>query len=89
MGLNIKNPEVERLAAEVATLSGVSKTEAIRQALLDRRTRLAPKRQRMSHAEMMRWLEEEVWGTLPPDVRGKPLTKAEVEDILGFGPGGV
>jgi hypothetical protein len=33
MGLNIKNPEVENLANEVAALLGVNKTEALRQAL--------------------------------------------------------
>ena len=33
MALNIKNAEVERLAAEVARLTGESKTEAIRRAL--------------------------------------------------------
>ena len=32
MALNIKNPDVERLAAEVADLTGESKTEAIRRA---------------------------------------------------------
>ena len=30
MALNLKNPEVEALAAEVATLAGETKTEAIR-----------------------------------------------------------
>ena len=30
MALNLKNAEVERLAAEVARLTGESKTEAIR-----------------------------------------------------------
>lgn len=33
MALNIKNREVERLAAEIAALTGESKTEAIRRAL--------------------------------------------------------
>ena len=41
MALNIKNREVERLASEVATLAGESKTEAVRRALEERRGRLA------------------------------------------------
>ena len=41
MPLNIKNSEVERLAAEVARLTGESKTEAIRRALDERRRRLS------------------------------------------------
>ena len=36
MGLNIKNPEVEQLAAEIASMMRESKTEAIRRALLER-----------------------------------------------------
>jgi hypothetical protein len=40
MALNLKNAEVERLAAEVARLTGESKTEAIRRALYERKQRL-------------------------------------------------
>jgi antitoxin VapB len=36
MAINIKNPEVERLPEELARLVGSSKTEAIRQALLEK-----------------------------------------------------
>ena len=41
MALNIKNEEAERLAAEVARMTGESKTEAIRRALAERRQHLA------------------------------------------------
>jgi hypothetical protein len=44
MALNIKNAEVERLAAEVAGLANESKTEAIRRALADRKERLVVRR---------------------------------------------
>ncbi len=40
MALTIKNPEVERLAEEVARLSGQNKTQAVRQALEEKRDRL-------------------------------------------------
>jgi ribonuclease VapC len=86
MGLNIKNTEVERLAAEVAKLAGESKTEAIRQSLLERKEKLqAEQGNRKTLPESM----EEFWATLPPDVPGKPLTKAEEEEILGFGSEGM
>lgn len=39
MALNLKNVEVDRLAAEVARLTGESKTKAIRRALEERRQR--------------------------------------------------
>jgi len=40
MALNIKNPEVVQLTTEVARLAGETKTEAIRQALIERKVRL-------------------------------------------------
>jgi antitoxin VapB len=73
----------------VARLTGESKTEAIRRALDERRRRLtrAPVEQR--RARVLRWLEKKVWRTLPQRERGRRLTRAEEDDILGFGPGGV
>jgi antitoxin VapB len=38
---------------------------------------------------LMEFFEREIWPKIPPDVLGKPVTKAEVEEILGFGPDGV
>ena len=40
MALNLKSLEVEKLAQEVANLTGSTKTEAIRQALLEKKQRL-------------------------------------------------
>ena len=40
MALNIRNPEADRLAGEVAALSGQNKTDAIIQALQERLQRL-------------------------------------------------
>ncbi|MBI5282853.1 MAG: type II toxin-antitoxin system VapB family antitoxin [Candidatus Solibacter usitatus] len=89
MALNIKNKEVERLAAEVATLAGVTKTEAIRQALQERNVRLRLRQPGLSRLERMeRYLREEVWPCIPQDVRGRPVTKDEMEQILGYGPKG-
>lgn len=90
MALNLKNPDVERLAAEVARLSGETKTEAIRRALLERRERLVRRvgpRDREAHAR--RFLEREVWPTVPEDQRGRRLTKEAEDEILGYGPEGV
>ncbi len=85
MGLNIKNVEVERLAAEVATLTGESKTEAIRVALLERRRRLAGRGiAKTREQRLRRFLETEVWPAIPADQLGRPPTTEEVESILGF-----
>lgn len=90
MALNLKNAEVERLVEEVTRITGESKTEAVRKALLERKERLGlhvVKRDR--YQEAVQWLEAEVWSKLPPEVLGKRLTKEEEEEILGFGEHGV
>ncbi len=89
MGLNIKDPETERLAAEVAHLTGETKTGAIRVALQERRARLALRVVRRNRAEVLqRFLEREIWPAVPDAVRGRPLTRAEEDELLGFGEAG-
>ena len=89
MALNIKNDEVERLAAEVARITGESKTEAIRRALAERRQRLA---YRVSPTDrqtrVLRFLEDEVWPRIPADQLGRRLSRDEEDEILGYGPAG-
>ncbi len=89
MAMNIKNAEVERLATEVARLTGESKTEAIRRALAERRRRLTSVSTDDRRARVLRFLKEKVWPTLPKDQVGRRLTRAEEDGILGYGPGGV
>ncbi len=90
MALNIKNAEVERLAAEVAELAGETKTEAIRKALEERKARLALHGVQEDRGTRIReFLEREVWPLVPEDVKGKPVTKEEIEEILGYGEDGV
>ena len=90
MALNIKNPEVERLAGEVAALAGESKTQAIRRALEERKSRLRVRVVRRDRrAELRRFLESEVWSQVPKDLVGKRLPRSEEERILGFGRDGV
>ena len=89
MALNIKDPEAERLAAEVARMTGESKTGAIRSALAERKERLAYRTgRRDKHAELLRVLQEEIWPSIPRSVLGKKISKREEARILGYGPGG-
>ncbi len=89
MALNIKDAETVRLAAEVAALTGESKTRAVRTALEERKARLrAIETPEDRKRRLRRFLEEEVWPQIPPDVRGVPISKAEREEILGIGPEG-
>jgi antitoxin VapB len=90
MALNLKNPEVEILAAEVAALSGETKTEAIRRALLDRKARLSLARDRSPKLERWeRFLRNRVWPQIPAESLGRAISKQEREEILGYGPDGV
>lgn len=89
MALNLKNAAVERLAAEVARLTGESKTEAIRRALDERRRRLTGPEAGQRRARVLRFLEKQVWPTLHADQRGRRLTREEEDNILGYGPDGV
>lgn len=89
MALNIKNPEVERLATEVAALTGESKTEAIGRALAERQRRLTSRVVPVDRRrQALRFLEAEVWPNVPADELGRRLTTAEEDRILGYGPEG-
>ncbi len=90
MALNIKNLEVERLAAEVAAITGESKTEAVRQALSERHQRLRIRVSESARAErIQRFLEREVWSRIPADQVGCAPSREERERILGLGRDGV
>lgn len=89
MALNIKNGEVERLAADVARLTGETKTEAIRRALDERKRRLKSVSTADRRARVLRFLDKKVWATLPKGQRGRRLSRAEEDEILGYGPEGV
>lgn len=89
MALNIKDPEAERLATEVAALAGETKTAAVRVALRERLERLRALAAVEDPAERLRrFLVDEAWPQVPVELRGG-LTKREREAILGYGPEGV
>ncbi len=89
MALNIKNLEVEELAAEMARLAKETKTEAIRRALLERKARLRLRPSPLTRrARLEALLRNRIWPELPPEIRGTPVTKEEREKVLGYGPEG-
>jgi len=51
MALNIRNPEAEQLAEELARVTGETKTEAVTRALRDRLTRVRRERSRRRLAD--------------------------------------
>lgn len=89
MALNIKNADVERLAAEVAGITGESKTEAIRRALEERQRRLKGSATAERRDRVLKLLKTRIWPGIPKKQLGKRLTRAQEDDLLGYGPGGV
>ena len=90
MALNIKDPETERLAAEVAAMARETKTRAVKVALRERKERLAFRVGRPDRAtDLFRFLQEEVWAVIPRSVLGKRVARKEREAILGYGREGV
>ena len=90
MALNIKNQDVEKLLDEIVMMTGESKTEAVRRALLERQQRLAIRQtHRKDEACFFTFLEDEIWAQIPADLLGKTLTSAEEDQILGYGELGI
>ena len=85
MAFTVKDPETEKLAAEVAALAGESKARAVKVALQERKHRLALRIVRRDRTqELRRFLEQEVWPQVPRRVLGKRVTRREREAILGY-----
>lgn len=83
MALNIKDPEVDRLADELAARMGHrNKTQAIREAL---RAQLSLLEARAGDRldRLLDVMRTEIWPLLPAQ---PPITKAEREQVLGYDP---
>lgn len=71
------------------SLTGESKTGAVRQALSERKQRLLLARSGMARGDrMVSLLEQRWWPRLAADVRRSALSKEQEEAILGYGPEG-
>jgi antitoxin VapB len=82
MALNIRNPEVERLAAELARQTGESKTEAVTKALRDRLARVRRERTRRRLADELEQIAEHC-ASLPV------LDNRTADEILGYDESGL
>ena len=82
MALNIRNAEAERLAAELATATGESKTEAVTKALRDRLIRIRLERTSRRLADELEEIAEHC-ASLPV------LDDRTAEQILGYDESGL
>lgn len=81
MALNIKDPETDRLARAVAAATGVSLTEAIREALRDRLERESHRSRRGVAVEVRR-IQERL-------ARLPVLDRRSSDEIIGYDDHGV
>ncbi len=90
MALNIRDTETERLAREVAEMAGGTETAAVREALRERRDKLAPRpgvERRRPEGGLRHFLETKIWPQIPEEhLGGPPMTKTERAEMLGYGP---
>jgi antitoxin VapB len=77
MALNLRNPEAERLATELARHTGESKTEAVTKALRDRLARVRRERTKRSLVDELEEIAEHC-ANLPV------LDARTAEEILGY-----
>ncbi|MFV0495874.1 type II toxin-antitoxin system VapB family antitoxin [Mycobacterium sp.] len=82
MALNIKDPEVDRLAAELAARLRTTKTAAIRHALRGQLTQLDSAAEDR-RARLLEIMHTEIWPLLSDR---DPITKQERAEILGYDP---
>lgn len=82
MALNIRNAETERLAAELAVMTGETKSEAVRRAVEDRLRRLRQDR-------VGRPLAQELDEIALRCARLPVLDDREPEEILGYDDAGL
>jgi antitoxin VapB len=77
MALNIRNAEAERLAAQLARLTGENKTEAVTKALRDRIARITSERRG-------RRLADELDDIARQCARRPVLDRRPADEVLGY-----
>lgn len=77
MALNIRNPDAERLAAELARHTGETKTEAVTKALRDRLDRVRREKSRRRLADELEEIAEDC-------ARLPVLDERSADEILGY-----
>jgi antitoxin VapB len=86
MALNIKNPQVEKIAGELSKMTGKSMTGAVLVALQEYKERLSGSALRKRRLRsVVEFLEEEVWSTANAE-QGQKMSD---DELLGYGKGGV
>jgi len=83
MPISLKSAEVDVLVDQVTSLTGESKTEAIRRALMERRDRLTRTESRSKNALHV-FLAAEIWPLVPRSQFRWRLGQAETDQAFGY-----
>jgi antitoxin VapB len=85
MAMNINDTETEKLASEVAEMTGKTKEDAVREALREKKERLELRSGGKSRRDLREFFEKEVWPLIPEEERRQPpWSKEEEEGFLGY-----
>ena len=85
MDFHIEDTETEKLAAEVAEMTGGTKTEAVREALREKKRRLEMRSSEKPKRDLLEFFEAEIWPLFPEEALGQPpMSKAAEERLLGY-----
>jgi antitoxin VapB len=90
MTLNIEDTETEKLAAEIAEMTGDTKTSAVREALREKKKRLEMRSGGGGKPKLglREFFEKEIWPLLPEEALGQPpMSKEDEEALLGYDEG--
>ncbi len=80
MAIHIENPQIEALARQLSEREGISIEEVVRDSLLERLDQTVESRRR----RILQTLRDEIWPTIPPEMRRKPRNKSEEEALIGL-----
>jgi antitoxin VapB len=90
MALNIKNRKVEHLIEEIIAITGETKTEAILNALREKKQRLIFRINPVGRRKRkLTFLQSELWPEIPETELGQERIKSDIEEVLGYGREGV
>jgi antitoxin VapB len=81
MPITINDPELEALIQEIAAELQLTECEALTSIIHDHADYLKRR------GAVMNWLQNDVWPKIPPEVRGKRITRQEKAELLGYGAG--
>jgi len=80
MALHIEDAQIEALARALSEREGVPVEDVVRDSLQARQSQAVSDRR----TRILKALHEEIWPTIPAELRRKPISKADEEALIGL-----